>query len=138
MNTSENLHEKSTGSASGCLAWITITAIFLTIVSTIANTCGDNDSSSDSYSDSYPSSLYYVREGTFAATSKQAFDDWGLYDRHNDTQALQRLLLNGQLIYLEQGTEVYLISAKFGYSIVREKGFDQDLWVMTGTIKQKK
>lgn len=132
MNTSENLHEKSTGS--GCLAWITITAIFLTIVSTIANTCGDNDSSSDSY----PSSLYYVREGAFAATSKQAFDDWGLYDRHNDTQALQRLLLTGQLIYLEQGTEVYLISAKFGYSIVREKGFDQDLWVMTGTIKQKK
>ena len=93
-----------------------------------------NFSESDSSS---PSNLYYVNATTYVATSKAYFDEMFRYINDKDEQALSSLMLYGQIKPLARGSEVYLVSAHFGYCIVRQPGMTQNLWIVTGHISQK-
>lgn len=81
---------------------------------------------------------YYVNEDTYAATSKSAWDAVGRYSLANDVAAVQGLVMNGDVIPLKEGTEVYIEKAGgLGYRVVRRKGSTQQLWVHSEDITRK-
>ena len=73
---------------------------------------------SNNNSSSSEDSLYQINQTTYAATSKENFDEMNNYIYDKDFQALKTLKFNGQMKVLLSGTEVYLVSSHFSYCIV--------------------
>src|SRR5690606_10524225 len=93
---------------------------------------------SDSDSLSTPNKHYYITKETFGATNKEVFREMYRYANDGDEIALQRLINNGQIIYLNKGTEVYLVKSDGLFrSIIRRSGSHQNLWVGAGDISRK-
>lgn len=103
--------------------------IIVLVIIIILYLIGKNDNTSYS-------SIYTITEDTYAATDKQTWKDIGVYSLDNDIQAIQNLIFQGKIVFLQGGEEVYLVSSRFSYCIVRRKGSTQKLWMHSECIKQ--
>ena len=103
-------------------------AVFVLIVISILGSYESNDSSSN---------LYTVNHITYAAISKESYDELMECSSTNDEQALSILMLNGQIELLNSGDEVFLVDAHLGYSVVRKQGTTQKLWVVSHALTEK-
>ena len=97
---------------------------------------GNAENEINSYSSS--SNRYVVKEEIiFAATSKTSFDLMGNCLVDGDKQALQTMLLNGQLKYLYRNDVVFLVEPKFSYYIVRQEGSTELLYVVSELLRKQ-
>ncbi len=97
---------------------------------------GNAENEINSYSSS--SNRYVVKEEIiFAATSKTSFDLMGNCLVEGDKQALQTMLLNGQLKYLYRNDVVFLVEPKFSYYIVRQEGSTELLYVVSELLRKQ-
>ena len=104
--------------------------IIVFVVIIILYLIGKND-------DTSYSSQYIVTKDTYAATDKQTRDDLVSYALNNDIQAVRNLLIQGKAVPLNKGEEVYLVSYRLSYCVVRKKGSSQKLWINNECIKQQ-
>jgi hypothetical protein len=107
------------------LKWIFGGAIFLFVIY-ISNLKNTNDIATGSN--------YVITDFTYAATNKENFDKMFEYFSVNDGYAVNLMILNGQVKTLEKGIDVILIENHYSYSIIREKNFHNNLWVVTDHI----
>ena len=104
--------------------------IIVFVVIIILYLIGKND-------DTSYSSQYIVTKDTYAATDKQTRDDLVSYALNNDIQAVRNLLIQGKAVPLNKGEEVYLVSYRLSYCVVRKKGSSQKLWINNECVKQQ-
>lgn len=105
--------------------------IVIGVIIFIAIALKDNSSTSAS------STLYYVNTDTYAGKSKQAYNNVFNNAAVGDYQAVSSLERSGQIVHLRKGAEVYLVKSHFTYCIVRRKGSNQKLYVVTDHITKK-
>jgi hypothetical protein len=108
--------------------WI-IAVVIIVFVLIIGNFKNSDSSSSNT--------LYFINNTTYAATSQANFDGMSSYVRDGDEEALSHAMLNGEVELISSGTNVYLVSSHFSYSIVRLKGSSENLWVITEYLTKK-
>jgi len=87
-----------------------------------------------SNNDNSTTSEYNITNETYAATSKENFDEMFMYIADNDKYAINLMILNGQVRILQKGLKVRLVDNHFAYSVIREHGSTQKYWVVTEHI----
>jgi len=93
--------------------------------------CGDSDSTSSS------SSIYHITEDTYAAFDEITYNELVRYSLDMDRQAVLGLSMQGRIITLNRGTEVYFVSGKaLRYNVVRLEGSHQKLWVSSSVVSR--
>lgn len=80
---------------------------------------------------------YYVVNDVYAATSKEAYDNYNLSCESKDIAAVGSMLFSGDLEILTKGTDVFLVKSGFSYVVVRKEGQHRSLWVAMGDVKKK-
>jgi hypothetical protein len=103
---------------------IWVVSIVLTFLIFITVYIGGKSTSSD------PSTLYTVNTTTYVATSEASFDEMFNYIYDKDDQALSTLMRTGEILTLEPGTKVNLISSHFTHCVVRVNGSTTKLWIV--------
>ncbi len=118
--------------------------IFLGFVVYMVIRLNSNESKSSSYESNNQESTqsesitaFHVTQDTYAATSEDMFHEMFKYFKVNDQDAINTLVYSGDMKLLPKGTELYLLGGNgFTYSIVRESGSTQELWVVPQHIAQ--
>lgn len=81
---------------------------------------------------------YIVKnEAIWAATSQASFDLMMNCLISGDKEALKVMINNGQLIYLHRNDVVFVVKVKLGYSIVRQEGSTELLYVDNEFIQKQ-
>jgi hypothetical protein len=91
-----------------------------------------NEDRSDVYKTSnQPGRCIINKSDVFAATSKANFDMLFNCLANGDKQAVESMVLNGQVKFLHQNDVLYLVSTKLfgGYCIIRPEGSTEELYV---------
>jgi hypothetical protein len=83
------------------------------------------------------SNEYVVKDDIWAATSEASFDLMMNCLISGDKQALQVMISNGQLLYLHRNDVVFLVKAKFSYSIVRQEGSTELLYIVGEQLRKQ-
>jgi len=80
-------------------------------------------------------SLYHITEDTYAAFDEKTYNELVRYSLDMDRQAVLGLSMQGRIITLNRGTEVYFVSGKaLRYNVVRLEGSHQKLWVSSSVV----
>ena len=79
-------------------------------------------------------SQYVITDNTYAATSKENYDQMFEYISYNDEYAVKLMILQSQVKILEKGVNIILIENHFSYSIVRETNSYNKFWVVSDHI----
>lgn len=90
-----------------------------------------------SYKSSGSSAVYVVNTTTYGATSKSALDDMYIYLSNNDQIAFATAMINGEILEISAGTDVYVKKNHFSYTIVKIPGRTDDIYIVTDHITKK-
>ena len=83
------------------------------------------------------SSIYHITEDTYAAFDEKTYNELVRYSLDMDRQAVLGLSMQGRIITLNRGTEVYFVSGKaLRYNVVRLEGSHQKLWVSSSVVSR--
>lgn len=96
-----------------------------------------DSSAASSYKSSGSSAAYVVNTTTYGATSKSALDDMYIYLSNNDRMAFASAMMNGEILEIPAGTDVYVKKNHFSYTIVKIPGRTDDIYIVTDHITKK-
>lgn len=127
---------------------IAILFILFIIIGSIVDSCSKSTKQSSSPSDNsetnivsedndYSVTTYFLKQDTYAGTCKECFDEIFDYCKVDDRNALRRMASEGRMKLLYKGQKVYLLGVGLGYSLIREDGSNQKLWVVREHIEKK-
>lgn len=85
-------------------------------------------------SSSVNETVIVVNTQSFATYSKADFDEMYQYVADQDEDALRKMLNSGRIILLEKGTRVNLVDVHLGYSIIRQRGSTEKLWIASERV----
>jgi len=122
--------------------WLKIGFVLVAIVVVfkICKPASDSRETTPSYSRSNRNETNYTgryiinRDVIFAGTSKENFDMMINCASNKDMQALELMVLSGQIKYLHKNDVVYLVKSRLSYCIVRPEGSTEELYVNTESI----
>lgn len=107
--------------------------IFLVIFIIIVYSVGDSSKSSSSTSSaSSSSSVHHIKQGYLGAYTKDGLDK--ITQCIGDNEAIAKLVLTGQAIYLKAGKEVELVHYNWGAVEVRPRGETYTIWTYSEAI----
>jgi DNA-directed RNA polymerase subunit RPC12/RpoP len=109
--------------------------VAILVIFKICKPASDSREATPSYSRSNRNETNYTgkyiinTDVTFAGTSKENFDMMINCVSNNDMQALEVMVLSGQIKYLHKNDVVYLVKSRLTYAIVRPTGSTEQLYV---------
>lgn len=83
------------------------------------------------------SSTYITQSGKMGSYNKESMERLVRYSTHNDLEAINRLIYNGEIFEIPQGQEAYVVESEFlGKVKIRLKGDTNEIWTFTEAIKR--
>ena len=132
-----NDEKKAKDAGTGCFILIII-IVLIWLFSKIGDCSGPSNNSTSTEDNSTKFSNKYVvnADVIFAATSEANYSTMMNCVTSGDKQAIEKMVLYGQVKYLYRNDVVYLVSAKWKYFIIRPEGSTEMLYVVGEQLTQ--